>query len=130
MTKDELSKLYWLNREIEREKRRLDELTAAAESVTASITGLPHVTGNSRRSEDIMILLAEQREFVDLKVKESVIEYNRLNRYIASVDDPLMREILALRFVNGLSWRQVAASLGGGNTAESVRKMCERYLKK
>ena len=43
MTKKELSQLYWLNREIEEEKHKLEELTAASEGCTQSITGLPHV---------------------------------------------------------------------------------------
>lgn len=128
MTKEELSKLYWLNREIEWEKRQLAELRSAAESVTSRITGLPHATGNAR-NEDIKILLAEQEDLVNLKIRESVIEYNRLNRYIASVPDPLMRSILALRFINGMSWRQVAFHIGGANTEDSVKKACYRFLR-
>lgn len=130
MNKEELSKLYWLNREIALEKRRLEELEAAAESCTAKISGLPHVTGDSRKSENMAILIAEQRDLVELKIRQSVIEYNRLNRYIASVEDPLLRNILTLRFVNGLPWLQVAMRLGGGNTAASTRMICERFLKK
>ena len=56
------------------------------------------------------------------------IELNRLNRFIENVDDAQMRMILSLRFVNGLTWRQVAHSIGGGNTEDSVRKACQRFL--
>lgn len=42
--------------------------------------------------------------------------------------DAQMRMILSLRFVNGLTWRQVAHSIGGGNTEDSVRKACQRFL--
>ena len=31
--------------------------------------------------------------------------------------------------VNGLTWDQVAAHIGGGNTGDSVRKMHDRFLK-
>lgn len=130
MTKEELSKLYWLNREIELEKRRLAELETAATNTTAKISGLPHATGESRKTESVAILIAEQRDLVELKIKQSVIEYNRLNRYIASVEDPMIRNILTLRFVNGLPWIQVAMGVGGGNTANNVRMACERYLEK
>lgn len=41
MTKKELSQLYFLNREIEEQQRRLSELEAVAESCTATITGMP-----------------------------------------------------------------------------------------
>lgn len=130
MNKEELSKLYWLNREIYIEKRRLEELEAAAGSCTTKISGLPHVTGESRKAENMAILIAEQRDLVELKIRQSVIEYNRLNRYIAGVEDPMLRNILTLRFVSGLPWLQVAMSLGGGNTAASARMICERFLKK
>lgn len=129
MTKKELSQLYWLNREIEEEKRKLRELEAASTSSTAKITGLPHVSGAHDKIGDMAILIAEQRDLIDLKVRQSVIEYNRLNRYIAGVEDAQMRMILSLRYVNGLSWQQVAYSVGGNNTADSVRKAHDRFLK-
>lgn len=128
LTNKELSQLYWLNSEIVEEKRKLDELETAASNCTAKITGLPHASGTSTKIENYAILIAEQRELIDAKVKQSIIEYNRLNRYIASIDDCLMRQILSLRYVNGFSWFQVATHIGGGNTEDSVRMACQRYL--
>ena len=130
MTKKELSQLYWLNREIESEKRRLQELQDAATGCTAKITGLPHVSGANDKVGNLAILIAEQRDLVELKVKQSVIEYNRLNRYIASVNDAQLRMILTLRFVSGTSWRQVAMHIGGGNSEDGCRKMVDRFLTK
>jgi len=127
LTKKELSQLYYLNREIEIEKRKLEELETAATSATAKITGLPHVGGVSKKTENYAILIAEQRELVELKIKQSIIEYNRLNRYISSIDDSFIRQILSLRYVNRLSWNQIAHHIGG-NTADSVRKAHDRFL--
>lgn len=129
MTKKELSELYWLNREIEEEQRKLNELKAAATDCTAKITGLPHVAGTHDKIGDLSILIAEQKDLIELKVRQSVIEYNRLNRYITSVPDAQMRTILSLRYVNGLSWQQIASSIGGGNTADGIRKKHDRFLK-
>lgn len=129
MTKKELSQLYWLNREIEEKKRKLSELEAAASGCTAKITGLPHVGGAHDKIGDLAILIAEQRDLIDLKVRQSVVEYNRLNRYIASVDDVQMRTILSLRYINGLSWQQVA--FGIGETDESYpRRKHNDFLRK
>lgn len=71
MTKKELSQLYWLNREIEEEKRKLRELEAASTSGTAKITGLPHVSGAdglpalvSRDSENLFDMV-ERKEAGD-----------------------------------------------------------------
>lgn len=129
MTKKELSQLYWLNREIAEEKRKLEELQAAAAGCTQSITGLPHVGSVGDKISDLAILIAEQRDLINLKVRQSVIEYNRLNRYIASVEDAQMRMILSLRYVNGLSWQQVAFQIG--ETDESYpRRKHNDFLKK
>ena len=128
MTKKELSQLYWLNREIEEEKRKLAELTAAASGGVQNITGLPHVGGGDKTGNRA-ILIAEQRDLIELKVKQSVIEYNRLNRYIASVEDAQMRMILSLRYVNGLSWQQVALHMGL-HDEQLPRKWHNAFLKK
>ncbi len=130
MTKRELSQLYWLNREIEEDKRKLAELETAAEGGAAKITGMPHASGDGRGLENYAVLIAEQRDLIDTKIRQTVILYNRLNRYIATVPDSLMRQILTLRYVNGLSWVQVAMSIGGGNTADSVRKAHDRFLRR
>lgn len=128
VTKKELSQLYWINREIEREKRRLEELEVAATSSTAKITGLPHVTGAHDKIGDMAILIAEQRDLVELKIRQSIIEYNRISRYIASVDDSYIRQAMTLRYIDGLPWMQVAAKMGGNNAADGCRKAVDRYL--
>lgn len=128
MTIKELSQLYHLNREIEQEKIRLQELTAAATDTSAKISGLPHVGGLSDKTA-IAAQIADSKAIIEAKIALSVVEYNRLNRYIANVQDSLTRQIMALRFVNGMSWNQVAMSIGGGNTADGVRMLISRYLK-
>lgn len=129
LTKKELSELYWLNREIEEEQRKLKELEVAATNCTAKITGLPHVSGVHDKIGDLGILIAEQKDLIELKIRQSIIEYNRLNRYITSVSDIQMRIILSLRYVNGLTWQQIADNIGGGNTADGIRKKHDRFLK-
>ena len=129
MTKKELSQLYWLNREIEADKRKLEELRLAAVSATAKITGLPHVTGVRDKVGEIAVLIEEQSRLIELKKKQTVIEYNRLMQYINSVDDSLMRQILTLRYVNGLSWQQVAFAIGESDESYPRRKHNE-FLRK
>ncbi|MCD8086475.1 MAG: hypothetical protein LUF28_09200 [Clostridiales bacterium] len=65
---------------------------------------------------------------IDAKHLQRIHERSRLERYIADIDDSLTRMIFRLRFVNGLSWRQVAASVGGGHTEDGVRMRVKRYL--
>lgn len=129
MTKKELSQLYYLNREIEQEKQRLRELEAAATSITPRITGLPHLSGKSDKTA-IAAEIADCKAVIEAKINLSIVEYNRLNRYIAGINDSLIRQILSYRYVNGLTWAAVAHCIGGNNTADSVRKLLDRFLEK
>ncbi len=130
MTKQELSQLYYLNREIEHLKDRITELECIATSSTSRITGMPHATDISDKVGKYAAEIADFKELLDLNLKKCFYELNRLNRYIESIDDSQIRMIMTLRYVNGLSWRQIAFSVGGGNTEESVKKVAYRYLKK
>lgn len=130
MTKQELSQLYYLNREIEQLKSRIVELECAATSSTSRITGLPHATGVSDKVGKYAAEIGDLKELLDLNLKKCFYELNRLNRYIESIEDSQIRMIITLRYVNGLSWRQIAFSIGGGNTEDGVKKLAYRYLKK
>lgn len=127
MNKKELSQLYSLNKEIEQEKKRLADLEVAEAGIAVDIKGIPYIGIVSDKTV-IAKEIADCKAVIDAKVKASIAEYNRLNRYIASIDNSSMRQVLTLRFVDGLSWNQVACGIGGGNTADSVRKACERFL--
>lgn len=128
ITIKDLSQLYYLNREIERDKRRLAELETAAQSCTAKITGMPSGGGAGDKIGRYAAEIADLREIISLNIHRCWYELSRLNRYIASIDDSLTRQIFTLRFVNGLPWQQVAWSIGGDNTADGVRKVVARYV--
>lgn len=130
MTERELKNLYYINREIAYQQQRLEELESAAQGGVAKITGMPHVAANGSSVENHAILIAEQRALIDCLVKRSIIEYNRLTRYIASVRDCRMRMILSLRHIDGMSWTRIAMRIGGGNTADSIRMAHQRFLQK
>jgi len=130
MTKHELSQLYYLNREIIEMQTRLEELECLAESCTSVITGMPHASGISDKIGNYSAEIADLKGLLDLNLKKCFYELNRLNRYINNVEDSEMRMILSLRYINGLCWEQVAASISPYASGESVRKAHERFLRK
>lgn len=66
---------------------------------------------------------------VDKKLKRLYAQQARIEEYIAGIDDSFVRRIIVARYIECRSWDGVARKLGGGNTAESVRKVCERWIK-
>lgn len=127
MTKKELSKLYCLNREIEQEQRRLAQLKEAATNTAVKISGLPAVGCMSDKTA-IAAEIADSQAIIEAKLQLAIVEYRRINQYIAAIEDSYIRQIIALRFVDGLTWFQVAQHIGGGNTSDSVRMALNRFL--
>lgn len=157
MTVKELSKLYWLNREVEGNQKELlrleaetlkveEELLALRRDIdglaSPNMDGMPHGTDVCsavearalrimqledavRRKHDALVNL---RARISTKQTLVILERDRLEQYVGEIVDPFMRQIMRLRFVNGLSWDQVAACMGN-TKGESVKKRCYRYVR-
>ena len=130
MTLKELSQLYYLNREIEMDQRRLEELRTKAESTAAPFSDMPRSPNTENKLERYVADMVDLSMIIATKQQRCIHERNRLERYIQDIDDSLTRQIFTLRFINGLSWEQVAAHIGGGNTDKRVSKICYRHLEK
>lgn len=130
MTIKELSQLYWLNREIELDKQKLDELEDLVSGPKAQkLDGMPHMSGYGDALARSVAEIVDLKAIIAAKQQQCIYERNRLERYIDSIPDSLTRQIFSLRFINGLSWEQVAEHIGGWNTESGVKKRCYRYLK-
>lgn len=127
MTLKELSQLYHLNREIELDKKRLEDLR-----YNSIPSGNNQYDGAGRfdRTGRIAAEIADIEAIISAKIQQCIHERNRLERFINNIDDSLIRQIFTLRFINGLTWLQVSLCVGGGNTEDSVKKTCYRFLKK
>ena len=124
MTLKELSQLYYLNREIEMDKRRLQELEVKALPGSQVLTGMPHTPGVKDKVGEYAAEIADLRGIIEAKHQQCLYERSRLERYISSIDDSLLRQIFTYRFINGLPWRQVAACIGGGIPRTDAEKLC------
>ena len=87
-----------MKKEIRQLEQRIKELETAATNCTAKITGLPHGTGVSDKIGNYAAQIADLKALLDLSLKECFYELNRLDRYIQSVNDPLVRQIILYRF--------------------------------
>ena len=131
MTLKELSQLYYLNREIERDQERLEQLRASVSAPGApNYDGMPKSPGFKNRLERYIAEIVDLEAIIQAKITQCLHERARLERYIAEIPDSLTRQIFQLRFINGLTWVQIAFSVGGGNTEGSVKMICYRYINK
>lgn len=130
MTLKELSQLYYLNREIEDLKNKISELEDKATDTSVKITGMPHGAGAGDKIGRAVAELDYYKAKLTNRLEQCRIELIRLNDYISACPDSLTRQILTYRFVNGLSWNQVAARIGHTVTVWSVKDTTYRYIKK
>lgn len=134
MNKERLSQLRYLKNEIEMLKRQITDLdyNMTADSVKGSSPYFPYVERNfiikgiGYKEYDNKLNRLQRK--LSRRVEELIDLVEEINEYIENIDDSLVRQIITLRYVNGLGWSAVAAHIGGGNTPDSVRKVAERFL--
>lgn len=129
MTRQELSQLYYLRREIQSDKERLAKLEAAVSSTSPISSGMPNGKGNVTDRTAIAVEISMLKDLIYEKICREKQELRRLMNYISNVEDSLMRQILTARFVDNMNWTAVAMRVGGGNTAVTVRQRCNRFLR-
>jgi len=131
MTQKELSQLYHLNREIKMDERRIKELRAKAQSTSSGqLSGMPRNPTVESKLERYVAELVDLSVIISTKRQRCIHERNRLERYINDIEDSQTRQVFTLRFVDGMSWLQVAREIGGGATESYVCNVCHLYLKK
>ena len=79
-------------------------------------------------------LILSGLELDDIEIKWRKKEVTQLCRDMKAVRDyldcadPYISTMLRMHYIEGWRWRDIAQRIGGGNTQESVRKMCHRYI--
>lgn len=81
------------------------------------------LTSSEAIAHDVAVLDAEILA-LDHDLAESA---RRIERYVESIEDTWTRVLFRLHYVNGLSWSETAHAVGG-NTKDSVRMACKRYI--
>lgn len=136
MNKEQLNQLRHLKSEIKVLQKQIGDLdyTITSDSVKGSNPYFPYEERNFKITgidyDTYYNKLNRLERKLNRKVEELIDLVEETYEYIDNIDDSLVRQIIILRYVNGLTWDQVAASIGGNNTADSVRMMCNRFLGK
>ncbi len=130
MTIKELSQLYHLRREVEMDRQRLAALEERALPGAQRLSGLPGSSWRQDKLGEMAVEIADLRAVIEAKYRRCLAEQQRLEQYIAGIEDSFVRQIFTCRFVEGLSWRQVAKKVGGKNSAGNIRVICHRFLAK
>lgn len=131
ITKNELDRVYYLAKELEMWKRRLEELEADIPPNSKPNDGMPHQNTNAVKSptEDKAIKLVELSEKIREQIVRIEIAKLEMENLIVGLDDPILKQAIEYHCIRLMSWKDTAAHIGGSQTPEGVRKMYSRFLK-
>lgn len=122
----DLSKIYYLKKEIEYLKNRLYLLSK-----------YPNSSGSkTKASKGIAPLVITAEAEIELhieienRLKELIETEKEITGFISSIDDPQVRLIFYKRHIELKTWTKAAIEIGGGNTSDGVRMMYNRYIEK
>lgn len=135
MDKEQLKQIRYIKSEIEVIENQINNIepTMVTDKVTGSSAYFPYVQ-RSFTLEGIDTDEYERRvrrlQRKLIKRKEKLLQLQEeINNFIDSIEDSLVRQIITLRYVDGLNWYEVSDRIGENSTSESVRKIAERYIK-
>lgn len=91
--------------------------------------GMPHGHEVSRNTENLAILLQNQIDDVNRLSRMVETSEREIREFVESIEDNRTKVIFNLHFICGMKWEAVAVIIGGGNSRDSVRTACYRYLR-
>ena len=119
MTLQELNRNFELHVRLKKAKEMLQSLWDAAHPRGQVLTGMPHAPGVKDKVGDLAIEIADLEERISYMEREMACREQQISGFIQSIEDDYLRT---------LSWKDVAAIVGGHNTEASVKSACYRYL--
>lgn len=123
-------------KEIPHLKRRLKDLKEEMKDFSGySVACIGNAKEKSFSYPDArMMSIIERRDSLKKIMEQVYLKYlNVLGeslQIIESIEEVKIRNIFTARYVHEKTWNQVAQVIGGKATADSVKKIHDRYLKK
>lgn len=128
MTWQELDDLYQMKCELKRGEELIERLRLRAQPGAQQMNGMPHGSGVSDRVGDTAIAITDTEE--ELKELKDQIERKEtaVREWIRTVKGIETRTALRLRFIKGLSWKEVAQLMDKYYTVSRVQVLCYRLF--
>lgn len=123
MSEKELSNYYYLKKEIKDLEERIETLGNGVGSI--KISDMPK--GSSKISSIQEKIVELKEKWINARVS-ALEEYLRIETYINSIEDIEIRLIARYRYLDLLSWEQIALKIGKGQDRTTVSKKMRSFL--
>lgn len=112
MTREELKRISFNNRKIEKLKEKYSSLRYKSQAKGQVLTGMPHVSGTSDTVGDYVTQLSGIKEELVLLELETELLVKRARRFITSIPDYTIQAIIEFKYINNLYYTEVIAFTG------------------
>lgn len=130
MSIEELKQYQHLQGEVRFWQKELEKTMRKSYVKSPQLTGLP----GSHSLEDLTAQRAIEEEeilrTIQMMQRRAARMLREIVAYIKQVEDPLVRAIIYGRYIKGMTWNQLATSIGGRNTPDGLRKLHNRYFRR
>lgn len=104
-----LESAKWARAKAARISRKIEQLTTQVEHITPSYSGMPG--GGSTDVSAAWVTLAQLKTDYEGELAQAEMQEKAVVDFINSMPTPLYREILALRYCEGLRWPEVVQAM-------------------
>lgn len=127
----EISELQERKAKLEKQFKSFMDGSTVTDMVTGGAGGIQHF-----KIEGFPIVAYERArnalqkniQTIERRYAELLELQNEVEEYIESIEDSRMRRIIEMRFIDKMTWNQVANNIGGRNTDDSVKKAFYRFI--
>lgn len=130
MTLQEISRYYELRKRLTKHNESLEAMRTAAENITSRLDGAPRSPAHGDRVAHYGGMIAQLEIDIERDNEELREAKQEALEYIRKIEDSYLQTIFLLRFIECMSWREIAISTGKEKAADSIRMACYRYLDK
>ncbi|HEY9060967.1 MAG TPA: RNA polymerase subunit sigma-24 [Pseudobacteroides sp.] len=134
MTQKDLSKIAAIQSEIRVIKNQIGyaDIPYAADSVKGSSNVFPYVERSFMVKgydyEAYYAKLNRLQSKLKRKLDELMDERDKVLEYTNTLDDSLLRQIIILKYINGMTWEQIGGEVG--YSARTVRRKHSKFFSK
>lgn len=108
MTKEELSKYYYLKQEIKQIEDKIKEIDSTF--MRASLINCEKFERKlSNHQEKRMILIEKYEQKLEIAINKSIEELIKIEEFINSIEDPENRMIFRYRYIELKSWNEISS---------------------
>lgn len=119
--------------DLEKKIKRIEEEGSVKDSVTGGMGGKEHFKIEGfpiTEYERFLITYRERKKNYETMLWEMENQINEIQEIMNGIDDPLVKAIVQYRVIERRSWENVAIKIGCSTSAESVRKIYDRFMDK